>query len=186
MYVSLLQLCAWAWYKTPTKSRKKVEDGEEEDSVLPGLVLFPTQVEAKGSDLTCHVSTHHATHHQIVTLYWIIQLFIILLLYCWMGGRGKWGGGGRRGGGWLDFQVKFCFQHTGGKRPKTVKNQSPPPTTLAKQKIPQASKQGRGHVYAFILSLRQSPLYRQWDHNVTQELSPLKRNTRHQITAEKS
>ena len=37
------------------KSRKEVEDGQEEeveDSVLPGQVLFPTQVEAKGSDLT--------------------------------------------------------------------------------------------------------------------------------------
>jgi len=28
-----------------------------------------TQVETKGSNLTCHVSTHHATHHQIVILY---------------------------------------------------------------------------------------------------------------------
>ena len=47
-----------------------MEDEEEEvDSVLPGLVLFPTQVEAKGSDLTSHVSTHHATHHQIVIIY---------------------------------------------------------------------------------------------------------------------
>ena len=45
------------------------EEEEVEDSVLPGLVLFPTQVEAKESDLTCHVSTHHATHHQIVILY---------------------------------------------------------------------------------------------------------------------
>ena len=44
MYTSLLQLCAWAWYKTPTKSRKKVEDGEEEENLaFPGLVLFPTQ-----------------------------------------------------------------------------------------------------------------------------------------------
>ena len=92
MYTSLLQLCAWGWYKTRTKSRKKVEDGEEEevedgeeeveDLVFPGQVLF---------------STHRWN--------WIIQLFIILLLYCWMwgGGRGRRAGSsGRRGGGGLD------------------------------------------------------------------------------------
>ena len=61
----------------PNEEQEGGQEEEVEDSVLPGQVLFPTQVEAKESDLTCHVSTHHATHHQIV----IIQLFIILLLY---------------------------------------------------------------------------------------------------------
>ena len=67
------------------------------------LVFVPnTQVETKGSDLTCNVSTHHATHHQIVILYWIVQLFTAVL-GCWTwGGGGRWRGGRwRAGGGWL-------------------------------------------------------------------------------------
>ena len=45
------------------------------------LVFVPnTQVETKGSDLTCHVSTHHATHHQIVIFY--IELYSYLSFYC--------------------------------------------------------------------------------------------------------
>ena len=39
-----------------------------------------TQVETKGSDLTCRVSTHHATHHQIVIFY--IELYSYLSFYC--------------------------------------------------------------------------------------------------------
>ena len=53
----------------PNEEQEGGQEEEVEDSVLPGQVLFPTQVEAKESDLTCHVSTHHATHHQIVILY---------------------------------------------------------------------------------------------------------------------
>ena len=36
-----------------------MEDEEEVEDSVPSFV-FNTQVETKGSDLTCHVSTHHA------------------------------------------------------------------------------------------------------------------------------
>ena len=61
------------------EEQEAAEEEEVEDSVLPGLVLFPTQVETKGSDLTCCVSTLHATHHQIV---FYIELYSYLLFHC--------------------------------------------------------------------------------------------------------
>ena len=86
MYTSLLQLCAWAWYKTPTKSRKKVEDGEEEveDLVLPDQVLFSTH-RWKQNNMSCFNSPCNSPSD----CYYI--LIIILLLYCWTwgGGRGR-------------------------------------------------------------------------------------------------
>ena len=74
VHVSFTALCL-GMIQDPNEEQEdgeeeEVEDGEEEveDLVLPGQVLFSTQVETKGSDLTCRVSTHHATHHQIVII----------------------------------------------------------------------------------------------------------------------
>ena len=103
-----------------------------------------------------------------------LLLYSYLLFYCCtrlLNVRWRWKMEKR----WMTrfFQVKFCFQHTGGKQPNTVENQSSPSTTSAKQKTPQASKQGRGHGYTYILGLR----YRQWE-NVRDKNSLTKRNIR--------
>ena len=71
LYSYLSFYCCIAEYEVEVEGEEQgaVEEEEVDDSVLPGLVLFPAQVETKGSNLTCRVSSHHATHHQIFILY---------------------------------------------------------------------------------------------------------------------
>ena len=57
-----------------------MEDGEEEEEDSVPSFAPNTQVETKGSDLTCRVSTHHVTNHQIVVVF--IELYSYLLFYC--------------------------------------------------------------------------------------------------------